>query len=43
MKKNKIRDERIEITTNKIFKETFFIIVTLLLAEIFYKSYIKNM
>lgn len=43
MKKNKIRDERIEITTNKIFKETFFIIVTLLLVEIFYKSYIKNM
>lgn len=43
MKKNKIRDERIEMGTNKIYKEAFFIVVTLLLAGIFYKTYTKSM
>ena len=41
--KNKIIDERIEMTTNKIYKEAFFVLATLLLAAICYKAYIKSM
>lgn len=43
MKKNKIKDERIEMTTNKIYKEAYFVLFILLLVAIFYKSYIKSM
>lgn len=43
MKKNKIVDERIEMITNKIYKEAFFILAALLLVAICYKAYIKSM